>query len=155
MTNHTTSDSITNFKLPEYEFLSNFYRCNIHYDGYDYPSLENAYQATKSVGDLVKVQLSDPKCSSGKAKKIGSKVELRDDWESIKIQVMEDLLRIKFTDPVLRDKLLSTGDKQLIEVNNWNDKFWGVCSKTCQGENKLGVLLMKIRSEIKNSVSHS
>jgi hypothetical protein len=42
--------------------------------------------------------------------------------------------------------LLDTSDKVLIEENNWNDTFWGVCNGV--GENNLGRLLMQVRGEI-------
>ena len=42
--------------------------------------------------------------------------------------------------------LMDTGDAELIEGNNWNDTFWGVCNNA--GENNLGKLLMKIRAAL-------
>ena len=47
--------------------------------------------------------------------------------------------------------LLSTGDVAIIEGNYWHDNFYGQC--TCEkcagkGKNKLGKLLMDIRSEL-------
>lgn len=41
---------------------------------------------------------------------------------------MEQLIRMKFTRYAdLREKLLATGDAQLVEGNTWNNRFWGVC----------------------------
>lgn len=65
---------------------------------------------------------------------------------------MEDGLRLKFTDPELKSKLLATGDEELVEGNTWHDRTWGrcVCSKCGgQGQNLLGQLLMELREEIK------
>ena len=70
---------------------------------------------------------------------------MRADWEEVKIEIMEEALRLKFDDPHLKDLLLATGDKELIEGNTWNDQFWGVCNGV--GENNLGKLLMKLRKE--------
>ena len=50
----------------------------------------------------------------------------------------------------LKEKLLATGDKILIEGNTWNDDFWGKCSDN--GKNNLGIILMKIREEIKKEL---
>ena len=63
---------------------------------------------------------------------------------------MEELLRKKFAHdkPLLRQALIDTGDQELIEGNWWGDRFWGVDLKTNQGQNHLGMLLMKIRSEL-------
>jgi predicted NAD-dependent protein-ADP-ribosyltransferase YbiA (DUF1768 family) len=78
---------------------------------------------------------------------MGRSVKLRPDWESIKLDVMETAVRIKFTDPELAAKLIATGDEELIEGNWWNDTFWGVCNGV--GENHLGKILMKVRADIK------
>jgi len=56
-------------------------------------------------------------------------------------------LREKFKNPILRELLLMTGDAELVEFNEWNDRFWGVCKGV--GENRLGILLQEIREEIK------
>ena len=80
----------------------------------------------------------------GKAKRYGRKVKLRSDWEDVKISVMKQIVEIKFSDPELMDKLIDTHPKQLIEGNNWNDRFWGVCNGT--GKNNLGKILMEVRN---------
>jgi len=88
----------------------------------------------------------------GQVKRFGRTLKLRKDWDNVKLEVMEWCLREKFKDEKLKEMLLQTGDEELIEGNYWHDVVWGVC--TCQkcgnkGENNLGKLLMKIRSEIK------
>ena len=81
------------------------------------------------------------------AKKLGRACELREDWEDIKIDVMRDILRVKFKKGSHLGRLLvGTGDIPLVEGNTWNDVFWGVCNGS--GENWLGRLLMEIRSEL-------
>ena len=47
----------------------------------------------------------------------------------------------------LTELLLSTEDSSLVEGNDWNDKFWGVCQG--KGLNHLGRILMKVRKEVK------
>ena len=54
----------------------------------------------------------------------------------------------KFKDPVLRKKLLATGDEHLEEGNYWHDTYWGVCDGV--GKNRLGELLMTVRKEVQN-----
>jgi predicted NAD-dependent protein-ADP-ribosyltransferase YbiA (DUF1768 family) len=78
------------------------------------------------------------------AKKLGGLLPVRPGWEQNKIDVMRDILRIKFAKPDMWRKLAATGDEELIEGNYWNDIFWGVCKG--QGQNNLGKLLMEIRS---------
>ncbi len=58
---------------------------------------------------------------------------------------METILRDKFSDSKLRQKLLETGNEELVEGNEWSDFFWGVCNG--KGQNQLGKLLMKLRTE--------
>ena len=67
---------------------------------------------------------------------------------------MEWGIREKFKDQKLAEDLLSTGDLELIECNNWHDNFWGSCScPKCNdsGLNHLGKILMKIRFELKQN----
>ncbi len=76
--------------------------------------------------------------------------ELRPDWDDIKLDVMEKILRYKFGKGTSwYDKLMETGDQDIIEFNNWNDTFYGVDLATGKGRNELGKLLMKIRNEHK------
>lgn len=129
----------------KYDFLSNFYPCLIKYEGITYPSVEHYFQAMKTIDANKRIEIS--KClTPGDAKRLGRKVNLRADWEYIKPQVMKKALRIKFSDPYLAQKLIDTGDNELIEGNWWGDTYWGVCNGV--GQNHLGKLLMQIRNEI-------
>jgi ribA/ribD-fused uncharacterized protein len=77
----------------------------------------------------------------------GRQVQARPDWEQVKVGIMEQLVRLKFTThSSLRDQLLATGDAELLEGNTWKDTFWGVCRG--QGRNELDKILMKVRSEL-------
>ena len=128
----------------EYSFLSNFYYSNTIYEGDYYPTVEHAYQASKTVNLTEKrlIQISDtPKL----AKKIGRTCEIRKDWENIKEKIMLDLLIIKFSDSDLRFKLMDTFPNNLIEGNTWGDKYWGKVDG--EGKNRLGELLMRVRTE--------
>ncbi|MBB6003828.1 NADAR family protein [Arcicella rosea] len=70
------------------------------------------------------------------------------DWDSKRLYIMTELLILKFSNPILLAKLLETKDKYLIEGNEWNDTFWGVCNN--RGRNYLGRILMNIRERILN-----
>ena len=128
----------------EYRFLSNFYLVKVGMDGEIYPSVENAYQAAKSF----KTNRSPAflSCTPGQAKRLGKHVPIDGHWEKVKLRVMLSLLWSKFSDPELKEKLLSTGNKKLVEGNNWGDTFWGVCEG--KGSNHLGNLLMQVRREL-------
>lgn len=133
----------------QYDFLSNFYPCKVTVDDLTFNSVEAAFQALKSTDVDVRRQFVD--LSPSEAKRLGRRIDLRDDWDDVKVDVMEALLRQKFSDknPELKEKLLSTGDDDLVEGNWWNDRFWGVCRGV--GENNLGKLLMKIREELRRN----
>ena len=135
----------------DYRFLSNFYPATVVLDGTEYPSVEHAFQAAKTleVSDRVPILAMGP----GDAKRYGRTLRLRPDWESAKIDVMASLLRQKFDParhPELTEKLVATRLHELIEGNYWHDCFWGRC--TCdyhkaRGENWLGRILMIVRAE--------
>jgi ribA/ribD-fused uncharacterized protein len=129
----------------EHSFLSSFHPSPITIQGITWPTVEHAFQAakTKDIDARVDIRLAS---TPGKAKRLGRRVELRSDWESIKVDVMEDLLRRKFAPgTALRQQLDATSPAELIEGNHWGDTFWGVCRGV--GRNQLGLLLMKIRDE--------
>lgn len=136
----------------EYYFLSNFYPCFITHNGLPFRSSEAAYQASK-VGDSIEAMRAFTDLSARDAKELGQKVQLRSDWELVKVPIMYLVLISKFTrDMNLRSKLKQTGDATLIEGNNWHDNYWGNCicpkCKNIDGQNMLGKMLMKVRSKI-------
>lgn len=69
------------------------------------------------------------------------------DWEEVKDKVMYEIVLAKFTqNPDLKEKLLATGDEHLEEGNTWGDTTWGTVNGI--GENRLGIILMKVRKEL-------
>lgn len=130
----------------EYEFLSNFYEAPVHYE-YNYGSNEAAFQSRKSTNFRDRLDFTSYRPSE--SKKFGRKVNLRADWESVKVDFMRDIVYAKFLqNPELAEKLLATGDAELIEGNHWHDTFWGVDSKTGAGKNWLGKILMEVRANL-------
>jgi len=129
-----------------YRWLSNFWSCFVVLDGVEYPSTENAYQAAKTLDPELRKPFQD--CFPGVAKRDGRALPLRPDWDDVKYGVMEQLLRQKFARGELRERLLATGDAELIEGNDWGDTWWGVDDRR-GGQNNLGKLLMKIRAELR------
>lgn len=144
-----------------YSFLSNFYPCEIEYQGIKYPSVEHYYVAMKCNNDQMIDgvyytrgdfrELISRISTAGKAKILGRKIKLRSDWDEKKLEVMKWGLNQKFKSDELQQLLLSTGNEEIIEGNWWHDNFFGSC--TCakcgdRGNNHLGKLLMMIRSEL-------
>lgn len=114
------------------------------------PSVENAYQAAKIdptiLGYVAKVR-SFADLTASEVKIAGRKIEMRSNWEEIKLPLMYAFLVQKFSHPNLRLLLQSTGTSELVEGNTWGDVWWGVDARTGIGENNLGKLLMRVRSE--------
>lgn len=133
----------------QYKFLSNFFACEVEYEGIAYPSSEHAFQAAKTLDRNERIKIARAS-SPGMAKTLGRHVSLRRDWEETKDSIMGEILHIKFSNPELKDKLLRTGDSRLVEGNTWGDVYWGVCGN--KGKNKLGKLLMKVRESLKCQV---
>ena len=136
---------IDNFK-GEYFFLSNFYPTKIKYNGIQYLNNEAAFQAQKctTMEDRIKFSYLNP----SDAKKLGRRIILRNDWESVKISIMREIVFEKFKqNPHLTEKLLDTGNIYLEEGNNWGDRIWGTVNGV--GRNELGKILMEVREKIK------
>lgn len=135
---------ISNFR-GQYFFLSNFYPCKIKYDGLEYTCVESAYQSAKTKDVETRKQFCDLSAKDAKAK--GRKIKLRSDWEEVKDEIMYQLVKYKFThSSKLKWMLKKTKDEEIIEENSWGDMYWGRCNGI--GQNKLGEIIMLVRSEI-------
>lgn len=120
------------------------------WNGDTWKSSEHAYQAAKCVRkdqyDLIR---NLPTAAA--SKRAGKHVELRPDWEEVKVALMVDIVWAKFNqNRDLAFKLLSTGTAHLEEGNYWKDRFWGVCpAGSGNGKNMLGEILMQTRYELR------
>jgi ribA/ribD-fused uncharacterized protein len=162
---------IANFK-GEWRVFSNFF---VEEDGL---SNEHYFQADKFLNEIVRqiiMNAATPRDSKFLASARGQKtlrelvkevikdwpesqkfdideaITLRSDWEEVKIDSMRKGLARKFSHPVYKEQLLTSGEAELIEGNTWHDNIWGVC--TCarcggQGKNYLGKLLMELRASL-------
>lgn len=135
-----------NYFSGEFAFLSNFYPCNVPYEGLTYPSSENAFQAAKTLNMDARKVFILPGMTPAMSKHLGRTIVLRPNWDTIKLVVMADILASKFADADLRYQLVHTGDAELIEGNTWGDTYWGVCNG--KGSNFLGKLLMDLRKSL-------
>lgn len=132
----------------EFAFLSNFIAAKVVFNSITFNSVENAYQAAKckfpeDMNEFITI-------TSGQAKRKGKRIVLRDDWESVKLSIMEDLVTQKFNQEPFKTLLINTNDLVIQEGNSWGDTFWGIDLKTGIGQNHLGKILMKIREGFKN-----
>lgn len=136
----------------KYNFLSNFYEAPVEVYGLKYLNSEAAFQAQKTLNFAMKQKFTT--MNPTEAKRMGKMVILRDDWEDVKVQIMEDVVRAKFSqNPELAQKLIETGDVYLEEGNTWGDRTWGTVNGS--GSNLLGQILMKIRDELQNEITNN
>lgn len=144
-------DTDTQVLFYEQEFypLSNFSSFALLWKGYRFDTSEAAYHWEKfpdspTIQDEIRYATS-----AHNAFKIANayKTLYRPDWNEIKVGVMRDILYEKVAQhPYVLQKLLQTGDRELIE-DSWRDDFWG-WGENHNGKNTLGNLWMQIRSEI-------
>jgi ribA/ribD-fused uncharacterized protein len=147
-----TDDAILGF-FGEYAWLSNFevlkrpaFR-EVNNIEYLFTSSEAYYMSCKNDDPnyLLLLELCDPK----QARRLGTSVILRDNWDRVRYMSMYRAVRAKFFEnEYLAEKLVNTGDKYLEETNNWDDKYWGVGYMDRLGENNLGKVLMTVREEL-------
>lgn len=134
----------------QYSFLSNFSTCKIRYNGLLFCSTEAAFQAQKCANDEDRISFQF--MTASESKQAGKAVTLRADWNLVKDSVMYDLIKIKFLCEPFKSKLIATGDIYIEEGNYWHDNYWGNCyCNRCVsdvGKNRLGKILMKVRSEL-------
>ena len=136
----------------EYQFLSNFYSAEVVHEGITYKNSEAAFQAAKTKDFRLRREFSELNPSQAKLK--GRHVDLRNDWEQVKDNIMYEIVKDKFTrNSHLRELLMKTNNATLIEGNWWHDNYWGNCTcekcKNKEGKNTLGKILMKVRDELR------
>jgi N-glycosidase YbiA len=134
----------------EFRFLSNFYpspivwRLSRRVPPITFDCVERGFVWAKTLDPVVRRRILTADATPGQIKRLGRMLELRPDWDAIKVDVMSELVFEKFhQNRDLRDKLLDTGNAMLIEGNHWGDQFWGVCDG--HGDNHLGKILMFTR----------
>lgn len=143
--------------------LSNFEKCYIKYRGHLFATTEQAFMWEKAVffNDHESASKILKEENPAKAKKLGREVKNFDDskWSKVCYEIMYKINYEKyFQNTRLKNILLNTGDKMIIEANP-KDTRWGVGlsaeddrvldESQWQGENLLGKVLMQVRDELK------
>ncbi|MCA9688520.1 MAG: NADAR family protein [Myxococcales bacterium] len=134
-----------------YGELSNFAAFPITLDGRRWPTTEHYFQAQKFAGTPHAEEIRHAR-TPGVAARMGRerKRPLRPDWESVKVDVMTRAVRAKFSQyDDLRALLLGTGEAPLVEHTD-RDRYWGDGGDG-SGKNMLGVVLMRIRDELRRA----
>jgi ribA/ribD-fused uncharacterized protein len=132
-----------------YDVLNNFSANAVEINGTLYPTSEHAYQAAKCTDPKGKGEIRQAK-SPLLAKEVSNekyKFAKDPNWNNKKLAVMEAILRAKLDQhQEVRDALIRSGNEEIAE-DSPTDNFWGR-GKDGNGENQLGKLWMKIRSEL-------
>lgn len=143
-------NDVIGFYPREFYCLDNFSSFKVEWDGYLYASLEEAYQTAKFLTSAPEIAEEIKRSHSAhEAQKIAfaNKDKVRNDWQEVKLKIMEELLRRKLEqNPYVKQKLLQTKDYIIVE-DSPKDSFWG-WGQDRTGENNLGKLWMKLRDEL-------
>ena len=112
-----------------------------------YRTPEALYQAFKTLDVNERRMIAGAK-TPGKAKRLGRKIKIREDWDEKKEETMEKVQRLRLMNDKSFAKKLFESKGEIVEWNTWHDCFWGRCTcPRCKGKglNKLGTILMKLR----------
>lgn len=146
-------DEVIGFYPREFYPFDNFSSFKVEWNGYLFSSVEEAYQAASFMGsDEELVEKIKKSHSDDEAQRIAyaNRDKRREDWDDVKVSIMEELLRLKIEqNPYVKKKLLQTGDYMIVE-DSPKDDFWG-WGPNRDGQNNLGKLWMKLREELKNN----
>lgn len=147
------------FYEQDFYVLSNFSAFTLKWHGFRFDTSEAAYHFAKFDHEdnphaypIAREIRSAP--SAHEAFKIAerNKAYRRTDWDTVKVDIMRDILRAKaLQHEYVRRKLLATGDRELIE-DSWRDDFWG-WGPNRDGKNMLGKLWMEVRAELRAAMA--
>lgn len=150
MNHKLDTDSQVFFYEQDFYVLSNFSAFGIWWREKYFATSEHAYHWEKFLNPMVRANIISA-TSAHDAFKLAQayRSEVRPDWESVKCNIMLDILRCKVIQhEYVRRKLLATGERELIE-DSWRDNFWG-WGDTRDGKNMLGKLWMLVRQELRS-----
>lgn len=148
----------------EYRNLSNMSNHPVEVDGVTYNTVEHYFQAMKA--KEFKDEEAYNKIISAKtpkaAKAAGAKIKdfVEEVWDAKKDEIMKKGLRAKFVQhPELRKQLVATEDRPIGEADP-RDVYWGIGTSMdlekakspskWRGQNKLGKMLMELRTVFNN-----
>ncbi|WP_044278331.1 NADAR family protein [Myxococcus stipitatus] len=133
----------------DHGWCSNFAPYPLKLAGRMWPTSEHYFQAQKFEDTAAQEAIRQAR-SPMLAARMGRdrKRKLRRDWDSIKVSVMREAVRAKFSQHEdLTRLLLETGDAKLVEHTDQDD-YWGDGGDG-SGKNMLGRILMEIRQELR------
>jgi len=146
-----TSGQIVGFYEREFYCFSNFSSFAVEWKGKFWQTSEHAYQASHFFETAPELAERIHKIKSAhEAYKLAkaNADKAPDNWEDIKVGIMEDIVRHKLEQhPYIMHKLIQTGKRTIVE-DSPKDDCWG-WGKNRNGKNELGKVWMKLREELK------
>lgn len=133
----------------EHGYMSNFANYSVKMGRKVYKTSEHYYQSQKYKGTKWETKVRNAK-SPMEAANIGRDKDgpIRKDWETVKDNVMREVVEAKFRQhPELAKQLLETGDAKLVEHTE-NDFYWADGGNGT-GKNMLGIILMEVREKLR------
>ncbi len=126
--------NFTHLKNPIYDDFGNEFRDSEWY-----------YMASRTDNPEIKKMIAFMSIWYGLARKSRELFDLDTD-ERKRIEYMHKAINLKFdSNPLLKEKLLNTGNKNIIEYTYWKDTFFWIDQNTLTGRNILGKLLVAYR----------
>lgn len=144
----------------EWAWLSDDWACKIGYNGHIYKSATHAFQAAKCA-ELKEHDAVWSMATASGARRAGERCARWKDWDDVKESEMASIQMCKFgQNEDLKDKLLATGDRDLVNGGLGDDDFWGKVPvrmsggqvREWRGENVLGEILMAVRDRLRSEV---
>lgn len=137
-------------KSGPYFELSNFAPYGLAVDGRYWPTVEHFFQAQKFLDADYQERIRKA-VSPRDARSLGQSrsVPIRADWDDVREEVMLRALRLKFSHQGVRQVLLQTCDRPLVEASPF-DYYWGA-GQDGSGKNRLGKLLEQVRVEVRST----
>jgi N-glycosidase YbiA len=132
-----------------YGCFSNFSAHGFELDNLWWPTSEHYFQAQKFIGssqfELVRLAPSPKEAADlGRDRTF----PLRSDWNTVKDDLMARAVLRKFKiHPDIRRILIETGTEDIVE-DAPGDYYWG-CGVDRTGQNKLGLILMAVREQLR------
>lgn len=142
--------------------FSNFYYTKFEYKGHIVNSSEQAFMLEKVyMFDPTMINIIANTTNPAQVKKLGRKVQNFNEkkWFDVSFEVMVRILIRKFANENLKQVLLNTGDKIIVEASPY-DYLWGagmginnpdLLKNKWVGQNRLGSALMVVREFYKNN----
>ncbi|MBR1807545.1 MAG: NADAR family protein [Selenomonadaceae bacterium] len=131
-------------------YLASYSPHGFYKDGVFWKTVEHYYQAQKFDDAALREKISQA-ATPKEASEIGRNraYPLKSGWDDIRAQVMYEAVYLKFkANPDIREKLLSTGDEEIIE-ETVRENYWG-CGPNRDGQNVFGKILCKVRQTLRD-----